>query len=122
MFGVRAAWVHRKLQESLPDGEVLEAISRQMGMVAQLRLISKELKACTFHKALAMHEGLVFACMCVHMCVRVGDLLESIVGVLLQPACLRLLPCVSSIVARTVGGQGSGWEPRIGPNRGLQLT
>ena len=44
VFGVRAAWVHRKLQESQPTGEALEAISRQMGMVAQLRLISKELK------------------------------------------------------------------------------
>lgn len=44
VFGVRAAAVHRRLQESQPSGEALEAISRQMAMVAQLRLISKDLK------------------------------------------------------------------------------
>lgn len=44
VFGVRAAWVHRRLQETQTSNEALEAISRQMGMVAQLRLISKELK------------------------------------------------------------------------------
>ena len=44
MFGLRAAAVHRRLQEGQASEEALEAISRQMGMVAQLRHISKHLK------------------------------------------------------------------------------
>lgn len=45
-FGPRAGAVHKRFQKQLPPGSpIVDAISKQMGMVAQLHCIVKELKA-----------------------------------------------------------------------------
>ncbi len=44
-FGARAGYVHKIFQQKLqPASPIVEAISKQMGMVAQLHCIVKELK------------------------------------------------------------------------------
>ena len=45
-FGERAAFVHGKLQAAPPAGHALDAISRQMSFMAQLRGISITLRVC----------------------------------------------------------------------------
>lgn len=53
-FGPRAGYVHKIFQQKLPPGSpIVEAISKQMGMVAQLHCIIKELKVCDRQEVLA---------------------------------------------------------------------
>ena len=46
VFGPRAAYVHTKFQNAKASSEILTSISKQMGLMAQLRHIVADLKVC----------------------------------------------------------------------------